>query len=151
MEILNLPAYPFKLIQKNNKTFIFDVFRKMFVALTPEEWVRQNFLMWLINELEYPAGLIAVETSLSYNKLKKRADAVVYSKLAHPLMLIECKAPGVEISQKTFEQAARYNFSFNTAYLALTNGIYHYCCRIDVENQKLIFLEDFPIYSQLIL
>jgi hypothetical protein len=151
MEVLNLPTYTFKLLQKENKAFIFDIFRKVYVALTPEEWVRQNFLMWLTNDLGYPAGLIAVESSLTYNKLKKRADAVVYSKLAHPVMLIECKAPGVEITQKTFEQAARYNFSFNTAYLALTNGLNHYCCRIDLENKKLTFLENFPSYSQLII
>ncbi len=150
MQALNLPACDLRLIQKNEKTFVFDIFRKIYVALTPEEWVRQHFLMWLVNDLAYPAGLIAVEASLKYNNLKKRADAVVYNKGALPVMLIECKAPGVEITQKTFEQAARYNFSFNTAFLTLTNGINHYCCRIDLENKKLIFLNKIPSFSEII-
>lgn len=150
MEALNLPACHLRLIKKNEKPFVFDVFRKTYVALTPEEWVRQHFLMWLVNDLSYPQGLIAVEASLKYNQLKKRADAVVYNKDARPVMLIECKAPGVEITQKTFEQAARYNFSFNTAYLTLTNGLNHYCCRIDLENKKLHFLNTIPSFSEII-
>lgn len=150
MEVLNLPPYSFKQIQKDDKPLIYDIFRKCFVALTPEEWVRQHFLMWLVNDFGYPAGLIAVETALKYNQLKKRADAVVYNKDTVPVMLIECKAPGVEITQATFEQAARYNFIFNTSYLALTNGLMHYCCRIDHQKQSLVYLEKIPSYSQII-
>ena len=146
---LNLPSYSFKTSQKEEKTWIFDAFRKSWIVLTPEEWVRQNFLTWLCDAHGYPKGLIAVETTLKYNTLKMRADAVVYSSTGKPLMIIECKAPGVSISQQTLEQAARYNFSFQTRYLALTNGLMHYCCRIDLENKKLVFLEDFPGYNDI--
>ncbi len=149
MESLNLPACPLRLSEKEGKHFIFDIFRKIYVALTPEEWVRQHFLMWLVNDLEYPAGLIAVETSLKYNQLKKRADAVVYDKKGFPLMLIECKAPQVNITQKTFEQAASYNFIFKTRYLALTNGMEHYCCLIDSGQKKIHFLESIPSYPEI--
>ncbi len=149
MTELNLPAYPFKVIKKGDKPFIFDEFRKNYVALTPEEWVRQHFLKWLTLHLGYPNGLMAVEAPLQYNTLKKRADAVVYSNTGQPLMIIECKAPGVAITQQTFEQAARYNFSFNTRFLAMTNGITHYCCEIDIENGKIRYMENFPSYKEI--
>lgn len=149
MEPLNLPPCKFKLSQKDGKHYIFDVFRKTSVVLTPEEWVRQHFLMWLVNQLEYPKGLIAVETALKYNQLQKRADAVVYSKTGQPLMLVECKAPHIKITQKTFEQAASYNFTFKTRYLVLTNGIAHYCCRIDLKNGNITYLQNIPTYSEI--
>jgi hypothetical protein len=149
MKPLNLPSHPFRHMEKNGKIMIFDSFRKSWVKLTPEEWVRQNFLMWLVNHLGFPPGLIAVETSLTYNTLKKRADAVVYGKDGNPLMIIECKAPDVEITQKTFEQAAGYNYTFRTSYLALTNGMNHYCCQIDFSSSKLVYLENFPQYTEM--
>lgn len=149
MTQLNLPAYDFKTVKKKDKTLIFDSFRKAWFVLTPEEWVRQHFLIWMTEELAYPKGLIAVEASLKYNTLSMRADAVVYDKQGKPLMLIECKAPHVSITQQTFEQAARYNYSFRTQYLALTNGMEHYCCRIDLTSGKLIFLENFPTFSEI--
>ncbi len=149
MTQLNLPAFDFRMVRKNSKTLIFDPFRKSWFVLTPEEWVRQHFLMWITEELDYPKGLIAVEASLKYNTLTMRADAVVYSRQGNPLMLIECKAPQVKITQHTFEQAARYNYSFRTQYLALTNGMEHYCCRIDLTNGKVIFLENFPGFNEL--
>jgi hypothetical protein len=151
METLNLPAYPFKISQKEGKALIFDTFRRSWVSLTPEEWVRQHFLMWLVSDHAYPAGLIAVETSLKYNKLKMRADAVIYGKNAQPLVLVECKAPHIAINQKTFEQAARYNFSFNTQYLLLTNGLQHYCCKVNTESGSIMFLEHIPAYNEIAL
>ncbi len=149
MESLNLPSFEHRLIQREGRTMIFDVFRKMYVVLSPEEWVRQHFLMWLVNQQGYPAGLIAVEKPLKYNQLQKRADAVVYNKNGHPLMLIECKAPGIKISQKTFEQAATYNFIFQTKFLVLTNGLEHYCCKIDLQNKEVKFLESVPPFSDI--
>ncbi len=149
MVSLNLPPCEFRLNQKDGKHYIFDVFRKIPVVLTPEEWVRQHFLMWLVNQLGYPKGLIAVETALKYNQMQKRADAVVYTKTGLPLMLIECKAPHVKITQQTFEQAASYNFAFKTRYLVLTNGLDHYCCRIDLDTQKIIYLQNIPTYSEI--
>lgn len=149
MQPLNLPAYACKTKKKESGQAIFDSFRKTWVALTPEEWVRQHFLHWLVNDLGYPAGLIAVEASLQYNTLKKRADAIVYNKNGQAVVLIECKAPGVKITQKTFEQAAAYNFAFQTQYLILTNGIEHFCCKIDAANKQWRFLENIPVFSEL--
>lgn len=149
MTQLNLPAYDFNMIEKNGKTLIFDPFRKAWFVLTPEERVRQHFLMWITRELAYPKGLIAVEASLKYNTMSMRADAVVYDKQGNPLMLIECKAPHIKITQQTFEQAARYNYSFRTQYLALTNGMEHYCCRIDLTTKKFVFLENFPRFEEI--
>ncbi len=149
MTQLNLPAYDFKIIKKKNKIWIFDPFRKGYFVLTPEEWVRQHFLMWLTQSFGYPEGLIAVETSLKYNTLQMRADAVIYNRMGKPLMIIECKAPHVQITEATLEQAARYNYSFQTQYLALTNGMQHYCCCIDLNEKKLIYLETFPDFNEI--
>jgi hypothetical protein len=149
MRQLNLPAYEFKTIKKKDKTWIFDPFRKGYFVLTPEEWVRQHFLMWLTKSLGYPEGLTAVETSLKYNTLQMRADVVIYNRMGKPLMIIECKAPHVQITEATLEQAARYNYSFKTQYLALTNGMKHYCCRIDLNEKKLIYLETFPHFDEI--
>lgn len=146
---LNLPSYPFKTSYVDGKKMIFDVFRKTYVVLTPEEWVRQHFLLWLVNDLVYPAGRIAVETTLSYNNLKKRADAVVYSKPGQPIMIIECKAPNVSVTDNTLHQAARYNASLNTSYMVLTNGLQHYCCFIDLQANNVRFLETIPAYHDL--
>lgn len=149
MHSLNLPAYAFKLEKRGNKPFIFDSFRKQWVVLTPEEWVRQHFLVWLAEQWGYPRGLMAVEAPLKYNSLSMRADAVVYARTGQAMMIIECKAPHVPITQQTFEQAARYNYNFNTRYLMLTNGMEHYCCMIDLQAKKLRFLENIPRYEEL--
>ncbi len=149
MEILNLPSFEMKLSEKDGKYYIYDVFRRTWILLTSEEWVRQNFLTWLVQDLGYPAGLIAVEKSLNYNNRKKRADAVVYAANGNPLMLIECKAPVVSVTQKTFEQAAAYNFHFNTPFLTLTNGLEHFCCAIDSKLGNLKFLPSVPLWKQL--
>ncbi|MFN3555295.1 MAG: type I restriction enzyme HsdR N-terminal domain-containing protein [Bacteroidales bacterium] len=149
MQNLNLPAFAHKTRQMGKRLMIFDPFRKQWVVLTPEEWVRQHFLHWLCDSWGYPRGLMAVETSLKYNQLSMRADAVVYGQQGQPLMIIECKAPHVTIDQQTLEQAARYNFAFNTRYLMLTNGLQHYCCSIDTASGSLTFLEQIPHFSQL--
>ncbi len=146
---LNLPETEMRFCKKDSGTFVFDPFRKKFVKLTPEEWVRQNFLAWLVNYLGYPKGLIAVEAPLKYNSLQKRADAVIYNKAGSPLMIVECKSAHIEINQDTFSQAASYNFSFRTKYLVLTNGIMHYCCKLDFDNKNYQFLKEIPRYENL--
>ena len=143
---LNLPEYSFR-IQKSEKGIqIFDSIRKKFVSLTPEEWVRQNFIKYIIEEKKYPASLIAVETGLKYNRLKKRSDISVYDKNGNLWMIIECKALEVKISQDTFQQVAVYNMSgkTKTKFLAVTNGLKHYCCEMNYEKNKYDFLKDFP-------
>jgi hypothetical protein len=146
---LNLPKCLLRFSNRATGTFVFDAFRKKYVALTPEEWVRQNFLSWLVNDLGYPRGLIAVEAPLKYNTLQKRADAIVYNRQGSPLMMIECKSAHVEITQDTFLQAARYNFNFNCKYLVLTNGLSHYCSELDLEKKTFRYLEEIPLYDQL--
>lgn len=149
MDTLSLPPYQHRLLSREGRTFIFDDFRKRYVSLTPEEWVRQHFLHWLTSGKGYPAGLIAVEAPLKYNRLAKRADAIVYGRTGTPLMIIECKSPQVMITQDVFDQIARYNFSFKVSYLAVTNGIEHFCCRMDAEKKSWAFLTDFPDYERL--
>jgi len=146
---LNLPAYNFRIIKKNEKPFIFDDLRKKFVALTPEEWVRQHFIRFLINVKHYPASLIAIEKQLVINSLKKRCDAVVYSRNAEPLMIIEFKATTVSIAQQTFDQAAVYNSKLKVDYFIISNGLKHYCCRLDKNVLQYNFLDDIPDFDSL--
>jgi type I site-specific restriction-modification system R (restriction) subunit len=146
---LNLPAYNFRIIKKNEKPFIFDDLRKKFVALTPEEWVRQHFIRFLIEVKHYPASLIAIEKQLVINGLKKRCDAVVYSRNAEPLMIIEFKATTVSIAQQTFDQAAVYNSKLKVDYFIISNGLKHYCCRLDKNVLQYNFLDDIPDFDSL--
>lgn len=151
MTPLNLPEYVFRIQKSDKGMHIFDTIRKKFVALTPEEWVRQNFIRFLIEEKKYPSSLIAVETGLKYNKLKKRCDITVFNRKGTIWMLVECKAPEVKISQATFDQVATYNAGGKerTKFLAVTNGLKHYCCEMlakpqDQSNSFYHFLKDFP-------
>ena len=147
MQRLNLPEYQFKLRKNGANNEIFDAFRKKYVVLTPEEWVRQNILQFLIKERNFPASLIAVEIGLKYNQLRKRADILVYDKQGQPYLLIECKAPEIKITQETFHQIARYNMSFKVKYLVVTNGINHFCCSMDYTNNTFQYLETIPEYG----
>lgn len=149
MQSLNLPAFPFRIREGEGRKQIFDVFRKKYVTLTPEEWVRQHFLAWMHLQKQYPLGLIAVEVSLKYHRLQKRADAIIYGKDGQPLMMVECKAPSVKLTQEVFDQIARYNFSFGVKYLAVTNGLVHYCCRREGESTSWVFLEEVPDFEAL--
>ncbi|MBE9481697.1 MAG: type I restriction enzyme HsdR N-terminal domain-containing protein [Bacteroidetes bacterium] len=146
---LNLPEYNFKIRKSNQKLEIFDRFRKKYVALTPEEWVRQNFIKYLISEKYFPESLIIVEKSLTLNQMQKRADIVVYTNKGTPKLIVECKAPEVKITQKTFDQIARYNMTLQVDYLIVTNGIIHYCCRIDFINKTYSFLKKIPEYNEI--
>jgi type I site-specific restriction-modification system R (restriction) subunit len=149
MERLNLPEYNFRIIKENDKLKIFDEFRKKNVALTHEEWVRQNFLKWLCEDKKYPKSLISVESGLKYNKLQKRSDAVVYDRNGKPIMIIEFKAPSIEINNDTINQIASYNFTINASYLIVTNGLQHYCLKKDSQNLSFSFLESIPDYDAL--
>jgi hypothetical protein len=150
MEKLNLPTYSFNIKLIEQRKYIFDFIRRKFVILTPEEWVRQNFLRYLVDEKKYPASLIAVEMEFKLNNLSKRSDAVVYNKLGKPFLIVECKASSVKIDQKVFDQIARYNMKLNVEYLIVTNGLEHYCCKIDYENNNYIFLKEVPLFKELV-
>ncbi len=147
MDALNFPTYAFKVRVEGDQKQIFDEIRKKYIALTPEEWVRQHMIKYLTKEKKYPSGLFAIETGLKYNKLQKRTDLVVYKRDGLPLLLVECKAPGVTINEKPFNQIASYNKKLQSKYLIVTNGISHYCCEIDYSNGKLEFLDNIPKYS----
>ncbi len=117
------------------------------MVLTPEEWVRQNILQFLINERKYPASLIVVEIGLKYNGMQKRADVLVYDKQGKPFLLVECKAPEVKITQNSFDQIATYNKIFGVKYLVVTNGIKHFCCLMEYENNSFKYLETIPFFE----
>jgi hypothetical protein len=143
---LNLPPYNYKLKSSENKTYIFDVIRKKYVVLTPEEWVRQHIVNFLINKKGYPKSLINVEKQLVINKLIKRTDVIVFTNSGKPHIIVECKAPLVKITQKTFDQIARYNLKVDAKYLMLSNGLEHYYAQLDTENECFVFLKDIPKY-----
>jgi hypothetical protein len=146
MQQLNLPPYQFKMRQVSENVQIFDSFRKKYVVLTPEEWVRQNFLQYLVSEKKFPSSLIAVEVGLKYNQLQKRADVLVYDKQGSPFLMVECKAPAVGITQDTFDQIARYNMAFKVKYLVVTNGMNHFCCEMDYTSGGYRYLEMIPAF-----
>jgi len=146
MQELNLPKYPFKLRDVESKLQIFDSVRKKYLVLTPEEWVRQHFVQYLIQEKKYPASLIAIEIGLKYNQLQKRADILVYDNKGNPHLMVECKAPEVKISQETFHQIAVYNMAFKVNYLIVTNGMEHYCCEMDYTTNSYRFLPEVPSF-----
>ena len=147
MQKLNLPIYSIKLKKEDNKTLVFDPIRKKHIILTPEEWVRQNFIKFLIEEKNYPASLMAVEMGIDLLNTKKRCDIVLYNTKGLPHMIVECKAPSIKISQNTFDQIARYNMTLKTDLLVVTNGLQHYVCMIDHQNQCYNFLKEIPNYS----
>lgn len=148
---LNLPPRELSLRRDERGIIrVFDPLRRIEVILTPEEWVRQHFVAHLVADRGYPAGLIGNEVGLSLNGLRRRCDSVVWNvQNATPLMLIEYKAPGVKITQKVFEQIIRYNMVFRAPYLIVSNGLHHYCCKIDCETGAYKFLPDIPAYSNL--
>lgn len=149
---LHFPDYKFTLKGGDSDAQslkIFDIVRKKYVLLTPEEWVRQHLLHFLIHDRNVPLSLTAVEKLVMVNRLQKRFDILVYSKTHKPLLLVECKAPEVKIDQEVFDQAARYNLSLNADYFVLSNGLSTYCCKLDHKNQRYDFLEEVPFYENL--
>jgi hypothetical protein len=146
---LNLPGIEFKARTVANQQQIFDPVRRKYVALTPEEWVRQHFVHYLVEHLKVPMSHIAVEKSLRVNNLAKRADIVIFKGGLKPILVVECKAPSVEINEEVFYQVLRYNMALRVDYLILTNGLRHIYCKVNYEDQKAIFIEDLPFYDQL--
>ena len=143
---LSFPNYEFRIKNKHNKKYIFDQIRKKFVLLTSEEWVRQNCIMFLINDQKIPKGLINVEKKIKVNNLTKRYDIIVYKTNGSVFLLVECKSPDIIINQKTFNQIAIYNYEVVSDFLMVTNGIQNYYCSIDYSNQCYKFVKDFPKY-----
>ena len=144
------PAFEPRIIEKEGKKFIFDSIRKKYVALKPEEWVRQNFIDYMVRTMNYPAGLIGVEKCVVVNGLRQRADILLYNRRGKPVMIIECKAPHIEIGQETIEQAARYNLSLGVKYLSITNGVANYCVMLDKTGQNHKLLAEFPLPEDVI-
>ena len=148
MQALNFPKYQFRIKSSENSLYIFDVIRKKFVLLQPEEWVRQHALLFLMDTKGYPPSLINVEKQLEVNNLKKRYDIVVFAPDGSIQILVECKAPEVKINQATFDQIAQYNLELRSNYLMVTNGMEHYYCKMDFENEKYRFLKEIPDFSR---
>lgn len=144
---LNLPEYPFRIKQENNAMYIFDEIRKKFLLLSPEEWVRQHLVQFLIRDKKYPRSLIKLEGGLKLNSLQKRTDILLFNSSGEKILLVECKAPSVKISQDTFDQIARYNFIHRVKWLLVSNGLQHYCCEIDFDNKSYRFVEELPEYT----
>ena len=145
---LNLPQVEFKIKSNENKQFIFDIIRKKYVTLNPEEWVRQHILHYLTTNKNYPKSLIAVEKQMTVNNLKKRFDILVFNNKGLPEIIVECKAPDTNITQDVFDQIARYNLKLNAEYLMVSNGLQHYFCKLDTINERYIFLEDIPAFKK---
>ena len=151
MENLNFPVYDFRYTERENKKYIFDIIRKKYVLLTPEEWVRQNFIRYLLEEKGYIQSLVRVEMFFKLNRLSKRADIALFDRNGKPKVLVECKSPKVAISQVVFEQVARYNLSFKVDFLIVTNGIQHFCCKMDYEKKSYTFLKEIPGFDEVII
>jgi hypothetical protein len=146
---LNLPPYPFKITRKEEQHFIFDEVRKKHLVLTPEEWVRQHFIHYLIVEKKFPKTLIQIEGGLNLNHQQKRTDIVIFNTAGERIMVIECKAPSVKISQGVFDQAARYNSVHKAKWLVVTNGLKHCYAQIDHIGAAFRFCEELPLYTEL--
>ena len=150
MEKLNFPDYSIRFKNKENKDFVFDIIRKKWFLLTPEEWVRQHCIHFLIFNKNYPKSLINVEKKILVNKIPKRYDIVVYSKYGDAIILVECKASNINISQNIFDQIAKYNLSLKSKYLMVSNGMSHYFCEVNYESNNYYFLADIPNFKSFI-
>jgi len=149
MDSLTLPAYSFNRRSIDGKPHIYDAVREQYVRLTPEEWVRQHLLRYLIEERGVPRALLAVEKAFPYQKQQRRADAVVHNSAAEPLLVVECKAPGVKINQGVFDQLARYNQALGARFLAVSNGRTHYCCRFNEDTGAFQFRASIPTFEEM--
>ncbi|WP_046757599.1 type I restriction enzyme HsdR N-terminal domain-containing protein [Kordia jejudonensis] len=148
MEPLNFPKYTFRFKNRENKIYIFDAIRKKFIVLTPEEWVRQHTVQFLLQEKKYPISLINVEKELTFNGLKKRYDIVIFNSDGSIFLVVECKRSTITINQQTFDQIAQYNMILEAEYLMVTNGLHHYYCTMDYEEKRYDFLRDIPDYRR---
>lgn len=147
---LNLPSFDTKIRKKDNGLEILDPLRKKYVALTPEEWVRQHFVHYLISEKQFPASLIANEAGIKLNSLSKRCDTVVYNRQLDPVMIVEYKRPDVAITQEVFDQVTRYNSVLRVPYIVVSNGLEHHCCQMNYAQQSYRYLTDIPAYQEIV-
>lgn len=150
MEPLNLPNYSFSVKVVDEKKFIFDKLRRKYVVLTPEEWVRQNFIRYLVEHRNYPVGLISVERGFDLYKTKKRSDILIFNSVGKPWVLVECKAPSVVVNELWFDQAFAYNLSIKASYIMLTNGISHFCMKVKPDFSGVDFLKEIPLFDNLL-
>ena len=146
---LNLPSFDMRVKEQDGHPAVLDVLRRKYVALTPEEWVRQHFVHFLIGHKGYPKGLLANEVELRVGEKRLRCDTLLYNRELRPQMIVEYKAPGVEITQRVFDQITTYNMLLHVDYLVVSNGLRHYCCRMDYEARRYDFLSDIPDYGHL--
>jgi hypothetical protein len=149
MKPLNLPTYSFKIKSENDLEYVYDHFRRKYVRLTPEEWVRQNFAHYLVAQKSYPASRMMLEKSLKMNKMSKRCDILISNDMGKPVLMIECKSPDIKIGQSTFEQVSVYNITFHVPYLIITNGMQHFCCEVDFQKRSVNFLKEIPDYNEI--
>lgn len=145
MKKLNLPEYNYKIKELHHKPYIYDGIRKKYLLLTPEEWVRQHFINLLVTHYHYPKSMFALETGHKYQSLSKRSDILIFSSLGEPFLLVECKAPEIELTSNVFYQIAQYHHTIQPTYLAVTNGLQHYCFQTSAEGIQ--YLNDFPVYQ----
>ena len=145
---LNFPPYPFRLQEKDGKLYIFDELRKKYLVCTPEEWVRQHLLQYMVQQKKYPPGLISIEGGLSVNERKRRSDLLFFNSRGEKYLLAECKSPSVKISNKVFDQAALYNSLHKAKHLMVTNGLEHYCCEMDYERSSYSFIPGIPFFTR---
>lgn len=150
MSRLNLPSFDTKIVEKDGKPFVLDVIRRQYVALTPEEWVRQHFVHFLINDRGFPKSLMSNEVRLKFNGMSRRCDTVVYDRTLRPRVIVEYKAPTVNITRQVFDQICRYNMVLRVDYLIVSNGLVHYCCKMDYETCGYTFLSEIPHYGQIV-
>ncbi|MGE5420249.1 MAG: type I restriction enzyme HsdR N-terminal domain-containing protein [Chloroflexota bacterium] len=149
MKQLNLPEYTFRIAGNEGSETIFDQIRRKFVRLTPEEWVRQNFIRYLVTEGKYPPGLMGVEVMFMLNRLKRRVDILVHDRLGKPVMIVECKEPEVKIDDKVFDQIVTYNIGLKVPYIVVTNGLVHYACKVRKDQPGYEFINVIPLYEEL--
>jgi hypothetical protein len=145
---LNLPSASLRIRKQEGKNYVFDRLRKQYVRLTPEEYVRQHFISFLIEYKQYPEGLLSNEVTIELGNVKRRCDTVLYDKLLHPLMIIEYKSPDVPLTQQVFDQISRYNISLQVPWLIVSNGLQHYCCFVDKEKGGCSFFKEIPPYAE---
>ena len=148
MTKLNLPQFDIRISKEGGKVMVLDFIRRKYVVLTPEEWVRQHFVNYLINHLKYPKSLFKVESGLKFNKLNKRSDILIHDRQGKAWMLVECKSPDIKLTQKAFNQIAVYNMTIGAKYLAVTNGMVHFCCEAGTSSVEPSFLETFPEFDK---
>lgn len=149
MKQLNLPLYTFNISGNEGSELILDRIRRKYVRLTPEEWVRQNFVQYLISEGKYPPGLIGIEVMFLLNKLKRRVDILVHNRLGRPVMIVECKEPDVKIDEKVFDQIVTYNLGLKVPYIVVTNGLVHYACKLKPDQPGYDYINVIPLYEEL--